>query len=127
MTRLLKCFCVTIGGLLCFSVQAESARTVHCDYKYLMTPAAQIDAGFWPNGEIQSSVILTMGMGGSSEKKTATPVALASGEFAHAIISKEVSNGSLELIIYSERQPQGDSRLINPVFKQEFWGTCHWQ
>lgn len=106
---------------------ADDVRMLHCDYKYLFSPAAEIDAGFWSNGEMQTSVVLTMGMGGSSEKKTATPVALASGEFAHAIISKEVPNGSLELIVYSERQSQGDSRLINHIFNQEFWGTCHWK
>lgn len=105
----------------------QDARLLHCDYTYLFTPAAQVDIGFWSNNEPLSSALLTMGRGGTSEKKTVTPMPLANGEMAHVMISKEVQNGSLEMIVYSERQSQGDSRLINPVFKQEFWGTCHWQ
>jgi len=126
MTRLLLSLAV-LTGFCSLSTNAEiidHARIMHCDYKYIMMPAASIDIGFWSDNEPQTSLMLTMGMGGSSEKKTVTPVPLANDEMAHATISKEVANGSLELIIYAQPQAQGNSRLINHNFSQEFWGTC---
>jgi hypothetical protein len=103
----------------------DYAHLLHCDFQYMGMPAARVDLGFWSDNSPQASLQLAFGMGSSSEKKTVTPVPLAAGERAHIIVSKEVPNGSLELILYSQPQAKGETRLINHQFTQEFWGRCH--
>lgn len=102
----------------------DYAHLMHCDYQYFKMPAAAIDVGFWSDNSPQTSLQLAFGMGAQPQKKTITAVALAGGEAAHIIISKEVPNGSLELIVYSQPGTKGNTRLINHQFTQEFWGNC---
>jgi hypothetical protein len=129
MTRLLLMVMVAVSAVAQGEDTGggEQARVLHCDYKYMYMPAAQLELGFWSNNEPQTSLALAFGIGGVSQKQTFTPGPLAENEMAHGIISKEAPSGAIELIIYSQPQPQGDSRLINHNFSQEFWGTCHYK
>lgn len=117
----------TIIALLFLSVSAwadEGELTITCNYKYLGYPASSVTVVAYPDGSLSSSALVDMQ--GRTHKETLTAEALGDGEFVHAWLSKESADNSIELIIYSTAQVEGQSKLINhhvPI-GQELWGNC---
>lgn len=115
-----------IGLIFTASLAAadEVATQISCDYKFMGNPTSSVALVVYSDGTPGSSVAVTMQ--GSTHKETFTAVPLATGEYVHGWISKEVEDNSIELVIYTTRQSQGWSRITNPriPFAKDIWGDC---
>lgn len=106
------------------SVSFLSAMTITCAYQFVSFEFATVRARLDQNGTLAPSVDVIRQ--GQSHSESATPAPLAAGEMLHLWISKEVPDNTVEMIVYSQAQPNGRSVLINhsmPIAK-EIWGEC---
>lgn len=100
------------------------ALTITCAYSFMGAPFTQVAFGFYDDGTIEASALITP-TGGISHKESLTQVAAAPEEMIHAWISKDTQN-AIELIVYKTEQPNGRSKLVNPSapIGNTMWGSC---
>lgn len=63
---------------------------------------------------------------GRSHTESATLEAPQAGESLRITLSKESPENDVEMIVYAQRQPEGDSKLVNPHVPagKIMWGDC---
>lgn len=118
MNKLLLAF-LFIG----LQAQAEDRR-VTCDYKIMGMPFSVVTIDIFADGSLGHSADITVGT--KSHSESLTEVAKSDGELAHGWISQEDPNNALEMIIFSEAQPEGRAKMINPriPFGNISWAEC---
>lgn len=110
---------------LLFSVASWAQQTtISCDYQIVGVPFSQVSLGFLENGQPEDFVTVTVQ--GRSHRESYTPVHPSAGEKLHGWISQESSENSIEMIVFEEKQSNGDSKLVNHrvPFGKEIWGSC---
>lgn len=105
---------------------ARAETTITCNYTIMSAPFASVELGLYDDGTPFPSAQISVGPGTKPHKESVTPEPLGPNELVHAWISKENPRNAVELIIYIEKQVQGQSKMINPnlPFGKEVWGEC---
>lgn len=124
---------MTFGGFmglwafLLFSgtfVSADSAYVIDCSYQFMGNPFSRVQVGVSSEGVPDDFVtIITQGQSRTESFAAETP---SQGEILHGWLSKESPDNAVEMIVYEEMQPKGQSKLVNHnvPFAKEVWGTC---
>jgi hypothetical protein len=115
-----------LSTLLFMASAAHADVNLSCTYMFYGTPTASVAVSIDDNGVPGSSAMISMGPGTQPHKESLTPEALGDNEYMHAWLSKESAENSVEMIVYKEKQAQGNSVLINHhvPLAQEMWGDC---
>lgn len=107
-----------------FSISASAGTIVDCSYTIMGAPFASMQLTYDDAGNIgpEAKIIFY----GKNTIESVTPVAKAAGEIEHFLLSKELSEQPVEVIIYAEAQQQGNSKMINPMapIGKTSWGNC---
>lgn len=103
----------------------EAVTKISCDYAFMTVPFANVEIVMQPDGSLSSSALITPHQG-KPHKESLTEEIKAGNELMHGWISKESTDNSIEMIIYKDKQADGQSKLINPhvPIGQEMWGNC---
>ena len=110
--------------LLIFPIISPAASIVDCNYNFFGAPFASMQLTYDDAGNIgpEAKIIFY----GKNTVESVTPVAKAAGEIEHFLLSKELSDQPIEVIIYAEATQQGNSQMINPKapIGKTAWGNC---
>lgn len=112
------------AALLAATALPARAAVLSCAYAIYGAPFSTVEIHFDGDGRAQSPA--TVIVSGKAHTESVTLEPNGPGESLHLWLSKESSQNDLEMIVYEERRPQGDSKLINhhiPIGK-EMWGDC---
>lgn len=128
MFNWISSFALIVACIL-FAIAAANAdqlqgKTTHCDYKYMGVDFTVVDLMIYENGEPASSADVQMY--GRTTKVPVTREVKAEGEDIHVWLDKDRPGNEVEMIVYKDRQPEGDSKLTNhnvPI-GQDVWGEC---
>lgn len=98
--------------------------TIQCNYSFMGYPTTNVTVTMSQDGHFDRTA--SIDMQGRIHQESLTVETAASDELLHGWISKEMPDRAVEMIIYKNRQQNGDSRLINHNVPagQEMWGTC---
>jgi hypothetical protein len=104
--------------------KAQGEQEFVCSYNSYGVPFAEVTLKRLADGGFADSAKISIQ--GQTHHESFTVDRLEPGEVIHGWLSLENPENTLELIVYSESQKQGNSKMINsraPVGK-EMWGTC---
>lgn len=110
------------------SVLAERFRNdsvqVKCSYKMMGVHFIDVAFSIRDGEKLSTSAEITHQ--GRTHKETLTQVESQPGEMVHGWLSQQSPDNSIELIVYTEPQAEGRSKLINPHIPagNVMWGDC---
>lgn len=111
-------------SLILFSITSSAETKVDCSYNMFGAPFASMQLTYDDNGILGPEVVIDMY--GKKTFESATPAPRAAGEIEHFLLSKELSEQPIEVIIFAEAQAKGNSKMINPQapIGKDSWGNC---
>lgn len=110
--------------ILIFSFTSSAASIVDCNYNFFGAPFASMQLTYDDAGNIGPEAKINFY--GKNTIESVTPIAKAAGEIEHFLLSKELSDDPIQVIIYAEATQQGNSQMINPQapIGKTAWGNC---
>ena len=108
-----------------FSVSAQAQfQTMSCDYQFMGAPVVSIELGLDAANFPDSSAKIIRA--GQAHFETVSYEKPAANELVHVWISRDVPQGSVEMIVFKEVQREGRSKLFNPhvPMGNTMWGDC---
>jgi hypothetical protein len=109
---------------LAFASATGTNWNIRCDYVFYQVPFSTVELAALPDGHFVPGARISMQ--GASHFESYTEEMPSANERVHGWISKESPDNRIELVIYKDPQPEGQTKIVNHQMPigQDVWGTC---